>query len=99
MSNVKDIFGSSSDSDESFKGFSITEMTKMKNLLWQTVTEAVWNWDFLRAGPHRSTSMASEGSDRALPQIDMDPTPQMREISSPDANDISTKFVRLENLV
>ena len=28
MSNITDIFGSSTDSDESFEGFSITEMTK-----------------------------------------------------------------------
>ena len=32
MSNVEDIFGSSTDSDESFEGFSITEMTKPKKL-------------------------------------------------------------------
>ena len=50
-------------------------------------------------GPNRSTSMTLEGSDRALPLIDVDPTPQMRETSSPDANNISTRFVRLENLV
>ena len=30
MSYVKDIFGSSADSDVSFKGFSVTEMTKTK---------------------------------------------------------------------
>ena len=40
-----------------------------------------------------------EGSDHALPLIDMDPTPQMRETLSPDCNDISTRFVHLENLV
>ena len=30
MSSVTDIFGSSSDSHESFEGFSVTEMTKTK---------------------------------------------------------------------
>ena len=30
MSNVKDVFGSSTDLDESFEGFSITEMTETK---------------------------------------------------------------------
>ena len=30
MSYVKDIFGSSTDSDESFEGFSVAEMTKTK---------------------------------------------------------------------
>ena len=43
--------------------------------------------------------MAFKGSDHALPPIDMDPTPQMKEIPSPDANDISTRFVHLQNLV
>ena len=32
MSNVKDIFGLSTDLDESFEDFSITEMTKTKKL-------------------------------------------------------------------
>ena len=41
----------------------------------------------------------SEGSDHALPLIDMDPTPQMRETLSPYCNDISTRIVHLENLV
>ena len=50
-------------------------------------------------GPDRSTSMALEGSDHALHPTDMDPTPQMRETPSPDANDISTRSVRLKNLV
>ena len=50
-------------------------------------------------GPDRSTSMASEGSDRALPLIDMDPTSQMRKTPSPDPDDISTRFVRLDDLV
>ena len=43
--------------------------------------------------------MALEGSDCALPPIDMDPTSQMREMPCPDANDILTRFVHLDNLV
>ena len=50
-------------------------------------------------GPGISTSMALEGSDRALPLIGMDPTLQMREAPSPDANNISKTFARLKNLV
>ena len=44
-------------------------------------------------------SMALKGSDRTLPPIDMDPTPQLSETPSPDANDISTRFVCLETSV
>ena len=44
-------------------------------------------------------SMTLEESDHALPLTDMDPTPRMKETPSPDANDISTRFFRLENLV
>ena len=43
--------------------------------------------------------MTLEGSNGALPLIDMGPTPQMRETPSPDANDISIRFLRMENLV
>ena len=45
------------------------------------------------------TSLILGGSDCALPLIDMDPAPQMRETLSPDADNISTRCVRLENLV
>ena len=122
MSSVKDIFRSSSDSDESFEGFSITEMTKTKktssgkqsqkqsgagNSRKQDPTEpragpgrpTSQDGGDADGGPDRSTSMVLEGSDRTLPPIDMDPTPQMRETPSPDTNDISTRFVHLENLV
>ena len=45
MSNIKDISGSSTDLDESFEGFSITEMTKTKKASSGKVTEAVWSWE------------------------------------------------------
>ena len=117
MSNIKDIFGSSTDSDESFEGFSITEMTKMKkacsgkqlqkqfgagNFSEQDSTEpradrptSKDGSDAVR-GPDRSTS----GSDRALPPVHMNPTPQMRETPSLGiSNDLSRRFVCLESLV
>ena len=53
----------------------------------------------LEGGTDKKWNDPLEGSDHALPLIDMDPSPQMRETTSPDANDISTRFVRLENLV
>ena len=122
MSGVKDLFGSSSESDEVFEGFKLTEMTKTKktssgkqsqkqsgagNSREQDPTEPrpgsgrpTWqDSGDADGGPSRSMSVTLEVSDRALPLIDMDPTPQMSETPSPDANDISTRFVHLENLV
>ena len=43
MSNVEDIFGSSTDSDESFEGLSITEMTKTKK---PPLTNSHRSWEF-----------------------------------------------------
>ena len=117
MSYVKDIFGSSTDSDGSFEGFSITEMTKTKKASSSKhpqkqsgagifpepdPTEPRADRATLQdggdadGGPHRSTSE----SDRALPPVHIDPTPQMKETPSHGIpNDISRRFVCLESLV
>ena len=46
-------------------------------------------------GPDRSTS----GSNRALPPVHMDPTPQMRETPLGISNDLLRRIVHLESFV
>ena len=91
MSYVKDIFGSSTNSDASFEGFSKTKKASSskqqqkqsgagffpEQVPTEPRGERTISQDGSDAddGPDRSTS----GSDPALPLVHMDPTPQMRE--------------------
>ena len=117
MSYVNDIFGSSTDLDESFEGFSITGMTKTKKVSSgkqpQKQTGAGIFPEQVPIEPRAERATSQDGgnadgepdkstseSDPALPPVHMDPTPQMREMSSLGiSNDILRRFVHLESLV
>ena len=96
--SYQEIFGSSTDSDASFEGFSVTEMTKTKKpplgnshrssleLVFpeQVPTEPRAKRATLQDGGDADggPDRSTSGSDPAFPLVHMDPTPQMREMPS-----------------